>query len=223
MSDSKERAESPEEETQVQAGGEVPNGDASDSGTADGTKKKKPHRAAITVGVVVVVIVVAVAGFMVWHSTPSFCNAFCHSPMDYYVATYSSDDEGMGVVVHANEDVSCLDCHDPGLATQISEAVSWISDSYPMTEDGTMLADGLELADEEFCTTDGCHDMDEVVAATWGFEGNDEEYNPHSSHQDYALECNDCHNMHTDSVLMCNQCHDLNLPEGWEDPDDSDE
>ena len=224
MSDSEERVAPPEKDATAVEGGGNPTGDATGSKTkAGGKKKKKTHKGLITLGVIVVVIVVAGVGFMAWHSTPSFCNAFCHSPMDYYVASYSSDDQGMGVVVHAEADVSCLDCHDPGLATQVSEGMSWLSDSYPMTEDGTMLADGVELADEEFCTTGGCHDMDQVVEDTWGFADNDEAYNPHSSHQDGTLECDDCHKTHEDSVLMCNECHELNVPDGWEDLNDSEE
>lgn len=81
-----------------------------------------------------------------------------------------------------------------------------------MTADGTKLADGADMASEEFCAKSGCHDMDDVVASTWGFEGNGEQFNPHSSHQDLALECGDCHKAHEKSVLMCNQCHKLNMP-----------
>ena len=152
--------------------------------------KRKAKRGWIIGGVVAAVIVVAGAGFWVWHETPSFCNAICHSPMDSYVDTYYSGDQGMLVT----------------------------SDDYPMTADGTKLADGADMASEEFCAKSGCHDMDDVVASTWGFEGNGEQFNPHSSHQDLALECGDCHKAHEKSVLMCNQCHKLNMPEGWEAP-----
>ena len=89
------------------------------------------------------------------------------------------------------------------------------ADDYPMTDDG-MLNTGKEIATEEFCTNDGCHNMSDVVNATWGFEGNDAKYNPHSSHQDNQLECGDCHKSHETSTLYCAKCHDLNLPEGWE-------
>ena len=58
--------------------------------------------------------------------------------------------------------------------------------------------------------------MTDVVNATWGFEGNDAKFNPHSSHQDNQLECGDCHKSHETSTLYCAKCHDLNLPEGWE-------
>ena len=220
----KEMTPAPDVGTDAEAAEDTPPA-AEGGGTASKPKRKplKHKKAWITVGVIVAVIVVAGVGFMVWHEQPSFCNAICHSPMDYYVETYSSDDESMGVVVHAEEGVNCLDCHNPQLTEQITEVMCWLSDDYLMDADGLMLADGLELASEEFCTKGGCHDMDQVTADTWGFEDNEEQYNPHSSHQDYALECNDCHKSHSTSVLMCNECHTLNMPEGWEAPSDSDE
>lgn len=93
--------------------------------------------------------------------------------------------------------------------------MAWVSDSYPMSEDG-LLATGKEFATEEFCTNGDCHNMAGVVNSTWGFAGNDEKYNPHSSHQDNNLECGDCHKVHETSTLYCAKCHDMNLPEGWE-------
>ena len=164
---------------------------------------------------------VAGAGFWVWHEQPSFCNAICHSPMDYYVETYDSGDPQLGVTVHAKAGESCLDCHTAELTTQISEAMAWVSDNYPMTEDGTMLATGKQFASEEFCARPECHggkSFDEITAGLWGFAGNDEKYNPHANHEDAALECGDCHKAHENQVLVCNECHDLTLPEGWEAP-----
>ena len=126
-------------------------------GTTSGTSavggpapKKHPKRGWIVAGVVAAVIVVAGAGFWVWHEQPSFCNAICHSPMDYYVETYDSGDPQLGVTVHAKAGESCLDCHTAELTTQISEVMAWVSDNYPMTEDGTMLATGKQFASEEF-------------------------------------------------------------------------
>ena len=114
---------------------------AAGSATAAGgpAPKKRPKRGWIVAGVVAAVIVVAGAGFWVWHEQPSFCNAICHSPMDYYVETYDSGDPQLGVTVHAKAGESCLDCHTAELTTQISEAMAWVSDNYPMTEDGTCL------------------------------------------------------------------------------------
>ena len=185
-------------------------------GTAgDAPSPKRPvQKKWIVLGVVVAVIVVAGAGFWAWHNTPGFCNAICHSPMDAYVETYDSNDPGMLVTQHKEAGDSCLDCHEAELTTQVSEVMAWVSDSYPM--DGDMLATGKEFANEEFCARPECHDMNEVVANTWGFCDNEPDENPHSSHQDLALECGDCHKVHEKSTLVCNDCHDMNVPEGWE-------
>lgn len=186
-----------------------------ESAEAEPAKKVARKNKWIVVGVVAAVLVLAGAGFWVWHEQPSFCNAICHSPMDKYVESYYEGDAGKMVTAHADAGETCLSCHEAKLTTQVSEVMAWVSDSYPMGEDG-MLATGKEFATEEFCTNGGCHNMNDVVNATWGFAGNDEKYNPHSSHQDNNLECGDCHKVHETSTLYCAKCHDLNLPEGWE-------
>ena len=183
--------------------------------TAAAPKKARPRKGIIAAIVVVVIIVAAGAGFWVWHEQPSFCNAVCHSPMDKYVESFAEGDPGKLVTQHAQAGDSCLDCHEAELTTQVSEVMAWVSDGYPMGEDG-MLATGKEFATEEFCARPECHNMTDVVNATWGFEGNDAKYNPHSSHQDNQLECGDCHKVHETSQLYCAKCHQLNLPEGWE-------
>ncbi len=192
----------------------------SDSLSSEPSPKRKVKRGWIVAGVVAAVIVVAGVGFWVWHETPGFCNSVCHSPMDSYVESYYSGDKGMLVTAHADADENCLSCHEPVMTEQVGEAMKWVSDDYPMTPDGTKLATGKDFASEEFCAKSGCHNMDEVVAKTWGFEGNDEKFNPHSSHQDLALECGDCHKAHETSVLVCEECHALNMPEGWEAPNE---
>ena len=183
--------------------------------TAADPKKARPRKGIIAAIVVVVIIVAAGAGFWVWHEQPSFCNAVCHSPMDKYVESFAEGDSGKLVTQHAQAGDSCLDCHEAEFTTQVSEVMAWVSDGYPMGEDG-MLATGKEFATEEFCARPECHNMTDVVNATWGFEGNDVKYNPHSSHQDNQLECGDCHKVHETSQLYCAKCHQLNLPEGWE-------
>lgn len=185
--------------------------------------KRKAKRGWIIGGVVAAVIVVAGAGFWVWHETPSFCNAICHSPMDYYVETYEENDPHKGITVHAENDVTCLKCHEATPWLQLQELAGWVSDNYPMTPDGTKLADGKEFASEAFCAASGCHHelgdtYDEISANLWGFSGNDEKYNPHISHQGLDLECGDCHGIHESNVLVCNECHNLEMPEGWEAP-----
>ena len=74
-----------------------------DGQTAEPAAQKKKKKWPIVVGVVVAVLVVAGAGFWVWHEQPSFCNAICHSPMDYYVETYDSGDPNLGVTAHAKD------------------------------------------------------------------------------------------------------------------------
>lgn len=168
---------------------------------------KRHTKALIGVGVVVVVVVVAGVGFMAWHEQPSFCNAICHSPMDDYVEGYYSEDATVLASAHADEDVTCLDCHDPVLTEQIAEAITWVSGSFT-----------TPLATRDFATSDfcyQCHDADSIEAATADY-GGDEGVNPHSSHYTSELECGDCHSMHGTSTLYCNQCHSLDLPEGWE-------
>lgn len=180
-------------------------------------KHRKHRNGLIVLGVVVVVIVVCAVGFNIWHQQPSFCNAICHSPMDNYVESYSSGDPGKLVTVHADNDVNCLDCHNPKLTEQASEVCAWLGDSYPVDAEGNLVdASAQDMASEEFCLRSGCHNWDDVVNSTWGFADNDAKYNPHSSHQDGSVKCGDCHKSHGTSTLYCAKCHQLNLPEGWE-------
>lgn len=55
---------------------------ASVAGSAGVTPSPKRGRRKVTavVATVAVVLVAAGAGFMVWHDSPSFCNAICHTP-----------------------------------------------------------------------------------------------------------------------------------------------
>lgn len=177
---------------------------------------KKRKKGPIVAGVIVAVIIVAGVGFFAWHNTPGFCNSICHQPMDKYVETFKSGDPGMLASAHAQFDVSCLDCHEAKLNEQITEVMAWSADDFEMTEDGYLHNDTSGFASKENCLKSGCHDWDTVVLGTWGFAGNDEKYNPHSSHQDGSIQCSDCHKSHETSTLYCAKCHDLELPEGWE-------
>ena len=176
--------------------------------------KKKRNKLKI-LGIVVGVIVVLGIGFFVWHETPGFCNAVCHDPMDPYVETISSGDKGMLAVVHGDKGLNCLKCHNPQLTEQVSEVMHWVSNDFTTDADG-WLVPTRNFANEAFCGGSGCHDISQLAEKTVGFEGNPENYNPHSSHQDLALECGDCHKAHSKSVLVCNDCHALTAPEGWE-------
>ncbi len=186
------------------------------------TPAKKKRNGWMVGGIVVAVIVVVAIAFGVWHNQPSFCNSVCHTPMDPYVQTYDSDNPAMMSSLHRTEaNMSCLDCHEARLGQQISEVGTWMDDATPVDANGMLVNHDTSVqASPENCLKSGCHDWNEVVDSTWGFEGNDEEFNPHSSHQNGSIQCSDCHKSHTNSVLYCAKCHDLNVPEGWEVPTD---
>lgn len=189
-------------------------GSVADLQTAAAPKRKKWP---IVVGIVAAVLIVCGIGFGVWHNTPGFCNAVCHAPMDNYVESYYEGDPGCLVTQHAAAKVSCLDCHEARIGEQVAEVGMWIDDSFVVDEQGNLQIPANQyMANEEFCLKSGCHDWNDVVDATWGFEGNDAKYNPHSSHQDGSLVCGDCHKSHSKSTLYCGKCHTLNAPEGWE-------
>ena len=126
------------------------------AGKADkAAKPKKKGHAPIIGGVVAVVVIAAVAGGLVWHEQPSFCNAICHTPMDGYLATYEAepgqpatdkwgnevaDASGMMAALHRQkgeengESITCLSCHVPTLSEQLSEGMHWVTGSYNVSQ-----------------------------------------------------------------------------------------
>lgn len=176
----------------------------------------KNKRLTIVVAAVAVVAVVAVS-FGVWSTTPAFCSTLCHSPLANYVDGYYATDmsqSSAGIRVHANAGLNCLSCHSRSMVRQAGEVAHWATDSYEVDENGFLVKDETLLT-KEFCTRSGCHTWEAVVDSTWGFAGNDEEFNPHASHQDGSVTCADCHSIHQQNQLYCAKCHDLKLPEGW--------
>ena len=169
----------------------------------------------IAVGVVAAVLVAAGAGFWVWHEQPSFCNAVCHEPMDAYVEGYCNDASQMAYT-HQMAGTTCLQCHEPKIDEQIGEALVWVRGDFTMGEDGKLSTVGVR-SDVKMCAGAGCHDFDEVAAATedWGGKAG---VNPHDSHQGYALDCSSCHTAHGQSYMYCNTCHDYEVPDGWAVP-----
>lgn len=171
----------------------------------------------VALGVIAAVVIVAGVGFTVWHSQPSFCNAICHSPMGPYVEGYSSNDSTKLICAHAEAGNTCLQCHDPEISTQGSEAMNWVSGNYydPLESRSS------EFATREFCFT--CHndgnpdngeDWDAIVAATANWGGS-EGTNPHASHMENP-ECGTCHSVHGQSQMECAACHyNIEVPEGW--------
>lgn len=151
------------------------------------------RRALIVIGAVVVIVAVAAVAGWQWHEKPSFCNAFCHTPMDGYVENYY---EGDGLArIHADADVTCLGCHEPTVSQQMSELVTWVSGDVttPLVQ---------RKFGNEMCTN--CHgDFAELAERTADLKRNPHE-NPHSDDN----ECSMCHKSHADQVDYCGQCHD---------------
>lgn len=197
--------------------------DKQNAETADASTPEKKKRNGLMVGGIIVAVIAVVAiAFGVWHNSPSFCNAVCHTPMDPYVQTYESDNPGMMSSVHREDaNMSCLDCHEARIGQQISEVGTWIDDGTEVDANGMLVNHDTSVdASKQNCLKSGCHNWNDVVDSTWGFDGNDAKYNPHSSHQDGSIECSDCHKSHSQSVLYCAKCHDLNVPDGWKEPAD---
>ncbi len=204
---------------------------------AEPASKKGKKRLPIVVGVIVVVIAIAGVGFWNWHNQPTFCNAFCHSTMDEFVATYYEEPGATGtdkwgneventnsmmVVVHAEAGVNCLGCHVPSIGQQITEVGMQLTGNYtmPLEEQGTESllrnAGNMNEADT-FCLKDGCHEMitREVLTEATA----DMAFNPHRWQHD-QFECSECHKSHRASVFYCTQCHEEaydSIPEGWVD------
>ncbi len=177
--------------------------------------KRKARKWPIVVGVVAVVAVVAGAGFWVWHEQPSFCNAICHDPMDAYVDGYYNDATLMANL-HQRADVTCLECHEASIDQQVAEGMAWVRGDFSTDEAGMLETRGV-TADKKMCASSGCHDMEQVVAATENW-GGQEGVNPHKSHQGEAIDCSNCHGAHEKSYMYCNTCHDYKVPAGWEEP-----
>jgi len=162
--------------------------------------------------VILVVLVAVMAGGSTWHEKPGFC-AVCHTPMQGYVEGYQSGDKTLMITQHAKAEKSmnCLDCHDPGIKEQATEAVHWVTGDYvfPLQQ--------REFGTRGFCLASGCHDEGKITEATKDYDGA-QGYNPHDPRHG-KLECMRCHVMHGQSIQMCNQCHKLKLPEGWIEPE----
>ena len=104
----------------------------------------------INVGIVAVVLAGVTTGGVIWHAQPGFCTT-CHTPMSDYVKDYKSGDITLMVTPHAmgksvihSEDetfmasqnekgerpMKCLDCHEPTIKEQLTEASHWVTGNY---------------------------------------------------------------------------------------------
>jgi flagellar basal body-associated protein FliL len=206
--------------------------EATEQAAAEPAAKKKKWP--IVVGIVVAVLVVAGIGMWTWHEQPSFCNAFCHTPMDTYVATYDatpdsaatdkwgnevSNSDAMLAVVHKQAGLNCLSCHVPALSQQVSEVGEEVTGNYYYPLEERSLQDlvtnsGSTASADSFCLRSGCHDMtrQDLTNAT-----SDMSFNPHRW-QHGEIACSECHKSHRASVFYCTQCHSeaaSSMPDGW--------
>jgi hypothetical protein len=173
-------------------------------------KKRNKRRKALAIICTTVVVLIGVGtGFFVWHATPDFCNAICHSPMDTYVEGYYSQDSSLLVTAHAQNDLTCLSCHETTVEQQIAELQQWVSGDFR----DPMLKRGM---DNGFCLREGCHDLttDELSASTSALS-----FNPHDWSFHEVSNCGGCHSVHGQSTLTCTSCHgtaeDLAQDLGW--------
>ncbi len=216
---------------------------AGEAASAPSAKRNKRKLAGI-IGVVAAVVVVAGAGFMVWHDQPSFCNAICHTPMDGYLATYEAtpgesatdkwgnevaDASSMLAPVHAQEGITCVQCHVPQMSEQVTEGIGWLTGSYEVvqTTDERFVPEEKALSDltaargiasEAFCLNSGCHANDDGSAMTRDDLIEKTSYmkrNPHVEEHG-EVDCNECHKAHRASTVYCSKCHsDATIPDGW--------
>jgi len=158
----------------------------------------------VVVGMAVVII--AIAGVAMWnyHEQPQFC-AMCHV-MQPYLASWESS--AFLARTHAEEDIACLDCHEPTVQQQVEELIKNVTKNYetPLRERKFPQEECLE-----------CHEhgsYTELAQRT-----SDLERNPHDSHYG-EMECHICHNVHRVSEDYCAPCHGPTVmgPE-WAVPD----
>jgi formate-dependent nitrite reductase cytochrome c552 subunit len=146
----------------------------------------------LIVGIAGVVIVAAGVALWNYHEQPQFC-AICHI-MQPYLESWESPP--LLAYAHAEENVTCLDCHEPTIQQQVEEGIKFVTNDYenPLEE---------REFDQEWCLR--CHEhgsYEELAQRTEELE-----LNPHESHYG-EMECSICHKVHGASEDYCAQCHD---------------
>ena len=157
----------------------------------------------VIVGIAVVVIIIAGVALWNYHKQPQFC-ATCHI-MQPYLESWESPP--YLAHAHAEENIACLDCHEPTIGQQVQEGIKFVTGDYeiPLEE---------RRFDKEWCLR--CHEhgsYEELIQRTEELERN-----PHDSHYG-EMECRICHKMHRASVDYCAQCHGPTVTgSGWTTP-----
>lgn len=204
--------------------------------------RRKPRKWPIFTALAAMFVAVFFVAFLHWHEMPSFCNAFCHQPMDPYVEGYYSGDMSLSAARHAAVGETCLSCHwtQAKLMDLVHEVVMWVGDGFtdPLPDHAFPHGDKASFVSDEFCGA--CHDgeyaptKESATAGRW-YDANGVEYDPHNIPEDVAIHmivgydggpitCGDCHSVHKESTLVCATCHDdvfnaETSPEYWVIPD----
>jgi predicted CXXCH cytochrome family protein len=149
--------------------------------------------------------------------SPEFCGTACHpranlivhdEPMRPYYDSYINPDNNSIMKTHADEDVTCSNCHDaPGVVGKLQAYTSAIAELFSYIT-GSYDSDHLEAhVTDDYCLK--CHNNDEAEkpGEILGIDG--QITNPH----DDGKECVDCHDPHQDGIGLtietCIGCHDL--------------
>lgn len=167
-----------------------------------------------TLVIIAIAIVVIGAGggmFLVKASdSPAFC-ATCHIMKPYY----ESWNQGNLLAHKHAAKVTCHQCHESSISTQVQEGIKFITGDYNTP------IDKLQVS-KEFCLK--CH-SDSGIGTPKGATFEEAmtktaftESNPHDSHNG-EQDCTVCHSMHEQSKPMCSECHQFNwiqnLDSGW--------
>lgn len=170
----------------------------------------------------VLILIVAAAGValialaVVWGHFWSFqvgspSSATCSSCHIHADAVASLSDSTLLASSHANQDVTCTDCHARTLDDQVRETVAWL------TNRPTAPLPRLNL---KMDTCFACHEHGSYDQIAWRTtdlgvtDGTAKGHiaNPHQPPHYTALECNNCHRMHEPSTLLCSECHTYQFP-----------
>ena len=124
-------------------------------------------------------------------------------------------DRRNSLTLHAEVDITCLECHEPTIEQQIGEVITFISGDYPPRLQQRKF-------ENEWCFRCHEHESREAVAAlTTDFVYDGVNVNPHTQSVDldnpedphgsgdHELDCWRCHIMHRDSpgIDYCFGCH----------------
>jgi uncharacterized protein with FMN-binding domain len=209
---------------------------------ADVATGHKPRVWPIVIAILAICATVFFVAFLHWHEMPSFCNSFCHQPMDRYVQGYYSEDDSIGASVHEQAGVTCLGCHwkQAKMLDLVHEVVMWTTDGFtdPLPDHSKDVDGTASFASDEFCGS--CHDgvtapTKESATANMFVDSNGVTYDPHNIPEDVSwhqtagsdggsIACSDCHTIHKASTLLCAECHadvfnEETAPEGWVIPE----